>query len=43
LKAEGAEIMRVVTVVDRFDGAAETFANAGLTFAPILTLKDFRS
>jgi orotate phosphoribosyltransferase len=43
LKAEGAEIVRVVTVVDRLDGAAETFANAGLTFTPILTLKDFRS
>jgi orotate phosphoribosyltransferase len=43
LKAEGAEIVRVITVVDRLDGAAESFANAGLTFTPILTLKDFRS
>jgi orotate phosphoribosyltransferase len=43
LNAEGAEIVRVITIVDRLDGAAETFANAGLTFTPILTLKDFRS
>ena len=42
LKAEGAEVVRVITIVDRLDGAAETFANAGLTFAPILTLADFR-
>jgi orotate phosphoribosyltransferase len=42
LKAEGAEIVRVITVVDRLDGAAETFANAGLTFTPILTLADFK-
>jgi orotate phosphoribosyltransferase len=42
LKAEGAEVVRVITIVDRLDGAAETFANAGLTFAPIRTLADFR-
>jgi orotate phosphoribosyltransferase len=42
LKAEGAEIVRIITIVDRLDGAAETFANAGLTFTPILTLADFK-
>jgi orotate phosphoribosyltransferase len=42
LKAEGAEIVRVITIVDRLDGAAEAFAAAGLDFRPLLTLKDFR-
>lgn len=43
LRAAGAEIVSVITVVDRLDGAAETFAAAGLKFEPILTLADFRS
>ncbi len=42
LKAAGAEIVRVITVVDRLDGAAEAFAAAGIEFAPLLTLADFR-
>ena len=42
LKAEGADIVRVITIVDRLDGAAETFATAGLNFVPLLTLADFR-
>ena len=42
LKAEGADIVRVITIVDRLDGAAEAFASAGLTFVPVLTLGDFR-
>ena len=42
LHAAGAEIVRVITIVDRLDGAAETFATAGLNFEPLLTLADFR-
>ncbi len=42
LKAEGAEIVRVITIVDRLDGAAEAFASAGLEFVPLLTLAEFR-
>jgi orotate phosphoribosyltransferase len=42
LKAEGAEIVRVITIVDRLDGAAEAFAGAGLEFVPLLTLAEFR-
>jgi orotate phosphoribosyltransferase len=42
LRAAGAEIVRVITIVDRLDSAAETFANAGLKFEPLLTLADFR-
>lgn len=43
LRAEGATIVRVVTVLDRLDGAREAFATAGLDFQSILTLDDFRS
>jgi len=43
LQAEGARIVRVLTIVDRLDGAAEAFRSAGLDFVPILTLADFRS
>ena len=43
LKAAGAEIVRVITIVDRLDGAAEAFAAAGIAFHPLLTLKDFKS
>jgi len=43
LRAAGAEIVSVITIVDRLDGAAETFAAAGLKFEPLLTLADFRS
>ncbi len=42
LKAEGATIVRVVTVLDRLDGAREAFAAAGYEFTAILTLDDFR-
>ena len=43
LAAEGATIVRVLTIVDRLDGAADAFRDAGLDFVPILTLSDFRS
>lgn len=43
LREAGATIVRVITVVDRQDGAAEAFAAAGLDFRPLLTLRDFRS
>lgn len=42
VKAEGGQVVRVVTVVDRQEGAAESFAAAGITFTPILTTADFR-
>lgn len=43
IRAAGADIVRVITIVDRLDGAAEAFAAAGLDFQPLLTLKDFKS
>ena len=41
LRAEGATILRVVTIVDRQEGAADAFASAAINFQPILTLQDF--
>jgi orotate phosphoribosyltransferase len=38
----GGIVVRVVTVVDRLEGAAATFAAAGIAFTPILTAADFR-
>jgi orotate phosphoribosyltransferase len=43
LKQAGATVQCVLTVVDRLDGAAETFADAGLRFERLLTLDDFRA
>jgi len=43
LRAEGAEIVRVITIVDREDGAAEAFASEKLNLVSILKLSDFRS
>ena len=43
IRASGATIVRVITIVDRQDGAAEAFAQAGLDFKPLLSLADFRS
>lgn len=42
LKAEGAKIVHVVTIVDRQEGAAEAFAAANMDFRPLLTLGNFR-
>ena len=41
LKAEGAKILRVITIVDREEGASDAFAEAGLELCPILTVSDF--
>jgi len=42
VRADGAIVDRVITVVDRLEGAAETFKAAGITFEPILTATDFK-
>lgn len=41
LRAAGADVVRVLTLVDRKEGAAETFAKAGLAFTAILDTDDF--
>src|SRR5262245_36379579 len=42
LRAEGAVIDRVISVVDRLEGAADNFKAAGIPFTAILTAGDFR-
>jgi orotate phosphoribosyltransferase len=42
VRAEGAEVVGVVTIVDRQEGAGDAFAAAGLTLTSILTLNDFK-
>ena len=42
VRAEGAVIDRVISVVDRLEGAADTFKAAGIPFTALLTTTDFR-
>lgn len=42
IRAAGGDIVRVITVVDRQEGAAEAFAAAGLELHPLLTMSDFK-
>jgi orotate phosphoribosyltransferase len=42
VEAEGATVARIVTIVDREEGAAEIIRAAGYAYAPILSLRDFR-
>jgi orotate phosphoribosyltransferase len=41
VRADGAIIERVITVVDRLEGAADTFKSAGIPFEALLTTADF--
>lgn len=41
LRAEGAIIARIITVLDREEGAAEAFSRAGFDFRAILRAADF--
>jgi orotate phosphoribosyltransferase len=43
VRAAGGEVVRVVTVLDREEGAGAVFAAAGLPFTPLLTVRDFIS
>jgi orotate phosphoribosyltransferase len=41
VRDEGAEIVRVLTIVDRQEGAAETFAAEGIPFQALFTADEF--
>ena len=41
VKAEGGEVVAVLTVVDREEGAADAFAASGVRFMPLLRHRDF--
>ena len=43
IRASGATIVRVITIVDRQDGADEAFKAANMDFQPLLTLANVRS
>jgi orotate phosphoribosyltransferase len=43
VRAEGGVIERVVTVVDRLEGAEAAFKAAGIPFQALLTVSDFRT
>ncbi len=43
LKEEGATICQVITVIDRQEGAASAFANAGLSFTALFGGSEFRN
>lgn len=43
IRASGATIVRVITIVDRQDGADEAFKAADMDFQPLLTLANFRT
>ena len=42
VKEAGGEVVCVVTIVDRLDGAGEAFSEAGVPFKALLTLEDFK-
>jgi orotate phosphoribosyltransferase len=42
VRSEGATVVRVITVVDRQEGAADTFAKLGVPFTAILTAAELR-
>jgi orotate phosphoribosyltransferase len=43
VRAEGAIVERVITVVDRLEGAADIFKAAGVPFQALLTTTDFQT
>ena len=42
VRKEGAEVVAVITIVDREEGAGAAFKAAGLKFTPLLRIDDFR-
>ena len=43
IEEAGGDVVRVVTVVDRQEGAGKTFADAGIAFSALLSTTDFAS
>jgi orotate phosphoribosyltransferase len=42
VQAEGGNIVRVISIVDRLEGASDNFKAAGIPFSAVLTVDDFR-
>jgi orotate phosphoribosyltransferase len=41
VRQRNCNVLKVITIVDRLEGASETFRNEGLGFVPLFTTKDF--
>jgi orotate phosphoribosyltransferase len=41
VRERGCRVVKVITIVDRLEGAAEHFKSAGLEFTALFTTKDF--
>jgi orotate phosphoribosyltransferase len=41
VKERGCRVIRVITIVDRLEGAKDTFAKQGIEFIPLYTTSDF--
>lgn len=41
VKGRGCRVIRVITIVDRLEGAAEAFRKQGIEFVPLYTTADF--
>lgn len=41
VREQGSEVKRIITIVDRLEGATENLAAAGLTFDHVFTTRDF--
>jgi orotate phosphoribosyltransferase len=42
VRSEGAEVVKVLTMVDRQEGATDAFAKAGIPFAALVTAAELR-
>jgi orotate phosphoribosyltransferase len=42
VQAEGGNMVRVISIVDRLEGASDNFKAAGIPFSAVLTVDDFR-
>jgi len=40
VRAQGATVKKIITIVDRLEGAEENLKKEGLVLAPIFTTKD---
>jgi orotate phosphoribosyltransferase len=41
VKERNCRVVKVITIVDRLEGAVERFTQEGLEFVPLFTTKDF--
>jgi orotate phosphoribosyltransferase len=42
VRARGATVTKIITIVDRLEGAAENFQKEGIALEPVFTIQDLR-